>query len=204
MKKIKNKINQIYSSSWPFYLDTVNTYAYWEQAFSEEECNFITKIGKSKTLLKGPVLNSYNTDSVKIRNSKIAWLSPLDNINFVYERLTNIIMDLNNRYFKFDLYGMIENIQFTNYVAPQGKFHKHLDSCFDTPVRKLSVSIQLSKPEDYTGGELILHNNNDGNKMKKEQGTLVMFPSFTLHEVTPVTKGERNSLVVWITGPNFK
>jgi len=40
--------------------------------------------------------------------------------------------------------------------------------------------------------------------MSKEQGTLVMFPSYTLHEVMPVTKGERNSLVSWITGPAFK
>ena len=40
--------------------------------------------------------------------------------------------------------------------------------------------------------------------MKKEQGTLILFPSYTLHEVKPVTKGERNSLVTWVTGKSFK
>jgi len=40
--------------------------------------------------------------------------------------------------------------------------------------------------------------------MKKEQGTLTIFPSFVLHKVTPVTKGERNSLVTWVTGKQFK
>ena len=40
--------------------------------------------------------------------------------------------------------------------------------------------------------------------MSKAQGTLILFPSFILHEVTPVTKGERNSLVSWITGKPFK
>jgi len=40
--------------------------------------------------------------------------------------------------------------------------------------------------------------------MKKEQGTLILFPSYTLHEVKPVTKGERNSLVSWVTGKQFK
>ncbi len=40
--------------------------------------------------------------------------------------------------------------------------------------------------------------------MDKKQGTLIVFPSYTLHEVTPVTKGERNSLVTWVTGKPFK
>ena len=40
--------------------------------------------------------------------------------------------------------------------------------------------------------------------MKKEQGTLILFPSYVLHEVKPVTKGERNSLVSWVTGKQFK
>jgi len=39
---------------------------------------------------------------------------------------------------------------------------------------------------------------------KKEQGTLILFPSYTLHEVKPITKGERNSLVSWVTGKQFK
>ena len=40
--------------------------------------------------------------------------------------------------------------------------------------------------------------------MRKQIGDLVVFPSYVLHEVTPVTKGERNSLVCWVTGPSFK
>jgi PKHD-type hydroxylase len=40
--------------------------------------------------------------------------------------------------------------------------------------------------------------------MDKAQGTLILFPSYTLHEVMPVTKGERNSLVSWVTGKPFK
>jgi PKHD-type hydroxylase len=201
MNKLENEKNEIYTSTWPFDLDVKNSYAFWEQAFTEEECNFITEIGKSKTLVKGPVINSQYKNT---RNSKISWLSPLDNINFVYERLTNIIIDLNSRYFKFDLYGINENIQFTNYKSPQGKFEKHIDSELNLPIRKLSVSIQLTNPKNYEGGDLILHTGTQGIKMKKEQGTLVIFPSYTLHEVTPIIKGERNSLVIWVTGPNFK
>jgi PKHD-type hydroxylase len=56
------------------------------------------------------------------------------------------------------------------------------------PVRKLSISIQLTDPEKYEGGELYLYDNDKGNLMSKTQGTLIMFPSYVLHEVMPVTK----------------
>jgi PKHD-type hydroxylase len=68
----------------------------------------------------------------------------------------------------------------------------------------LSVSIQLTDPSEYEGGDLYLYDEDKGMLMNKSQGTLILFPSFVLHEVTPITKGERNSLVAWITGPNFK
>ena len=38
----------------------------------------------------------------------------------------------------------------------------------------------------------------------KTQGKLFVFPSYHLHRVKPVTKGERNALIIWVTGPNFK
>ena len=71
-------------------------------------------------------------------------------------------------------------------------------------IRKLSLSIQLTDPKEYEGGELYLHENEEGKEMKKGQGDLVLFPSYILHEVKPVTKGERNSLVTWVTGKQFK
>ena len=101
---------------------------------------------------------------------------------------------------------MSDSLQFTNYKAPGGKYGKHVDRGYDTPVRKLSVSIQLTDPKKYKGGELKLYNQEDENSsvMNKNQGSLIVFPSYVLHEVMPVTKGERNSLVTWVTGPQFK
>jgi PKHD-type hydroxylase len=73
------------------------------------------------------------------------------------------------------------------------------------PVRKLSISIQLTDPEEYEGGELKLYDGEEeGVLMDKTQGTLIIFPSYVLHEVMPVTKGTRNSLVTWVTGKQFK
>mgnify|MGYP003677217951 FL=1 len=71
-------------------------------------------------------------------------------------------------------------------------------------VRKLSLSIQLTDPKEYEGGELYIYEGDKGEKMKQGQGDLILFPSYMLHEVKPVTKGERNSLVCWVTGKQFK
>lgn len=125
-------------------------------------------------------------------------------MEWVYRKVTDIVLNLNSRFFQFDLFGINEAFQFTNYIAPAGKYGKHIDRSINIPVRKLSISIQLSNPEEYEGGELKIFDRDEGIVMSKEQGTLIMFPSYTLHEVTPVTKGERNSLVTWVTGKQFK
>jgi PKHD-type hydroxylase len=71
-------------------------------------------------------------------------------------------------------------------------------------LRKISVVIQLSDPTEYEGGELQVMNGEEPYRVcNKEKGSLIMFPSFLLHRVTPVTKGCRRSLVLWISGPPF-
>ena len=187
------------NSSWNFELDQVNFYAFCKNAFSKEECQTIINIAKDKGLIKGTTGGKSD-----VRDSKISWLYPIDNIDWVFRRVTDITLNLNERFFKFDLFGLNEGFQFTNYEAPSGKYGKHVDRAINMSVRKLSISIQLTNPEEYEGGELYLYDNDKGTVMDKEQGTLIIFPSYVLHEVMPVTKGERNSLVTWVTGKQFK
>ena len=187
------------NSSWNFEIDKTNFYAFWTNAFSKEECQTIINVAKDKGLIKGKTRGKHD-----VRNSKVSWLYPSDGIDWVFRRVTDITLNLNERFFKFDLFGINEGFQFTNYQSPSGKYGKHIDRAANTPVRKLSISIQLTNPKEYQGGELYLYDDDKGTLMKKEQGTLVLFPSYTLHEVKPVTKGERNSLVSWVTGKQFK
>jgi len=198
---MKKKVKEIKfeNSSWNFELDQVNFYAFWNNAFSKEECQTIINIAKNKGLIKGKTRGESD-----IRNSRISWLYPNDDMDWVFRRVTDIAVNLNERFFKFDLFGLNEGFQFTNYEAPSSKYGKHIDRGINTPVRKLSISIQLTDPEKYEGGELYLYEEDKGTLMDKTQGTLVIFPSYVLHEVMPVTKGERNSLVTWITGKQFK
>jgi PKHD-type hydroxylase len=197
-KKEINKEPKFNNSSWNFELDKVNLYSFWNNAFSKEECYTIINIAKDKGLIKGKTKGE--TD---VRDSKISWLYP-DDMDWVFRRVTDFVLNLNAQFFKFDIFGLNEGFQFTNYQAPSGKYGKHVDRALDIPVRKLSVSIQLTNPEEYEGGELYLYDGDKGTLMDKTQGTLIMFPSYVLHEVMPVTKGERNSLVTWVTGSSFK
>jgi len=192
-------VKKFNNPSWNFYLDKVNSYAYWEKVFSKDECEKIIKIAKDKGLIKG--ITRGKTD---VRESQICWLYSSDDLDWVFRRITDIVLNLNDRFFQFDLHGLNEGLQFTNYKAPSNKYGKHIDRSLDTLIRKLSLSIQLTDPNEYEGGELFLYENEKGIEMKKEQGTLILFPSYILHEVKPVTKGERNSLVAWITGKQFK
>jgi PKHD-type hydroxylase len=188
------------NSSWNFELDQINLYAFWDNAFSKEECQTIINIAKDKGLIKGKTTGESN-----VRDCKISWLYPVDDMDWVFRRVTDITLNLNERFFKFDLFGLNEGFQFTNYEAPSGKYGKHVDRGMNMSVRKLSISIQLTNPEEYDGGELKLYDGEEeGITMDKTQGTLIIFPSYVLHEVMPVTKGERNSLVTWVTGKQFK
>jgi len=187
--------------AWAFNLDPVHSWAYWDSAFSKEECERIIELGNSRTLKQAKTRGG---DVSKVRKSEVAWLYPSDDLNWAYRRLTDVITSLNERFFKFDLFGATEGFQFTKYTAPGDKYGQHIDSAQGNLVRKLSFTLQLSDPKDYKGGDLCLYLSDKPEVMKREQGYVALFPSYVLHEVKPVTQGTRYSLVSWITGKPFK
>jgi PKHD-type hydroxylase len=191
---------QALNPAWAFNLDPVHSWAYWDKAFTKEECEQIIEIGNSKAQNKAVTRGGLH----KVRKSEVSWLYPSEDTEWIYRRMTDIITNLNEQYFKFDLFGATEGFQFTKYQAPSGKYGKHIDSGPNTVVRKLSFTLQLSDPKDYKGGDLCLYSSDKPEVMKKEQGFVALFPSYTLHEVKPVTQGTRYSLVSWITGKPFK
>lgn len=189
------------STVWPFLVDKLEPWAYWDSVFSLEECEKIIKIGNKKGFIDG---TTEGIKRKKIRDSKIAWLYPDDDLHWAYRKITDVVLELNSKFFNFDIYGFIEGFQFTHYKEPDGKYQKHVDKAYNGYIRKLSLSIQLSDPNSYEGGDFVLHEGSFPTTLPKEQGKLILFPSYVLHEVKPVTKGERYSLVAWITGPQFK
>ena len=190
------------STVWPFELDYVEDWAYFQGAFTPEECGKIIEIGNARIINKSSIRG--NDIANDIRDSKNSWIMPSDDSHWIFRRVTDVIVDLNSKYFKFDLYGFIEGFQFTRYDAPGGKYDQHIDRGLNTWTRKLSFTLQLSDPKDYVGGDLELYYGKDPTVPNKEQGFVTVFPSYVMHRVTPVTKGTRYSLVAWITGPSFK
>ena len=69
--------------------------------------------------------------------------------------------------------------------------------------RKLTCVILLNDSTDYEGGELQIKNLED-RILLKNQGSVIVFPSFIDHRVTPVTKGVRYTAVTWALGPSFR
>lgn len=95
-------------------------------------------------------------------------------------------------------------LQFGEYQA-DGHYDWHMDVdpfwSSDGMHRKVSAVLMLSDPDDYEGGEFQFQSVNLG---KLGQGDVVVFPSFLMHRVTPVTSGVRRSVVCWAKGPKFR
>ena len=191
--------------AWSFYTDCVERWAYCNEVFSKEECENIIKIGKSNSLYKAKTVDELNTGKTTgVRDSNIVFLNPTPEIEFVYKRLTDIILRLNSTYFDFDLFGFTESLQFTEYEAPTGHYGSHVDKLHGGVIRKLSIVVQLTEETSYTGGDLEILDSCEPEKLSRKQGDILVFPSYTSHRVTPVTTGTRYSLVGWISGKQFK
>jgi PKHD-type hydroxylase len=189
--------------SWNLKTDMIQDWAYYDDAFSSDECDSIVEYCRQQDLKESVIGNEHSLD-LSVRKSKVAFIPPTSFMIPHYQKLSAIIDTLNQQFFKFDLHGFGEHLQFTEYDAPGGKYNSHVDRGFNIPVRKLSIVLQLTDPKNYEGGELELFVNMEiPTKLPKTRGTLIAFPSFQVHRVTPLTKGTRNSLVGWINGKQF-
>ena len=137
------------------------------------------------------------------RRSKVYWLPKTDEFIEIYKIFFELVAKCNMEFYQFRLSEIAEHIQYTVYESQnEGFYDWHVDMGPGKARRKLSLVCQLSDPSEYEGGDLQI---NTGNieTVKKEKGMIVIFPSYLLHRVTPVTKGTRRSLVLWIEGPPF-
>jgi PKHD-type hydroxylase len=185
----------------PQALDNYSQWSYYQKAFTPEECQLI------KTLFKRPEVATIGVEGNKspeeIRKSSVCWIPFTEDVRWIYQKLSDFILPCNKGRYGFDLHGFGEPLQLGRYQ--QGDHYQwHQDNGpekFST--RKLSIVLQLSKPEDYKGGELQFFGY-ESDKVCTGQGDLILFPSFNPHRVTQITEGERYSLVAWISGPPFR
>lgn len=177
--------------------------------FSSEEIDKIVAQGIKLQADEG-IVNTKEESIVKhkTRTCKIGWFYPNDETNWLFDKMIDLIGNINEHYFKFDL-NQFEPLQFTSYDSSRKEFYgQHMDCSMGIPhataSRKLSITLQLSDSSDYEGGDLLLYQSREPAFAPKKKGQLVVFPSYVLHEVTPVTSGTRYSLVTWVHGPMFR
>jgi len=217
-----------------------NYYYYFRSALTPRMCDDIVAYGKqhqaemavtggvSKKVETGGKLTNKEIKNIqKKRDSDIVWM----NDKWIYDAVHPYIHEANKLAgwnFEWD---WSESCQFTKYGVGQ-YYGWHCDS-WEEPyqrkqnedgtypidhgkIRKLSVTISLTEPDEYVGGnlEFDFRNQIDWERDKKSKikecieirprGSIIVFPSFVWHRVAPVTKGVRNSLVVWNLGYPFK
>lgn len=170
-----------------------------EAAFTPEECHgIIHEFGDD--IEQAAVRNNEDAPEVSdFRKSDICWIPPNPTSFPLMDKLLEIVMTANVRYeFEIDHF---EAFQLTRYGV-DGHYDWHKDIGTDRAAhRKLSLSVQLSSPDSYEGGELQIMTGGDKNFVAlKDQGSVTLFPSWERHRVTPVTKGERWALVTWASG----
>lgn len=122
---------------------------------------------------------------------------------WLYEKLGTAVSVANKEYYKFDIVGIVHSLKLLRYVPGEvnGHYTWHADvGSGNSAARKISIVAMLSNPNEYEGGILEIDNHGVKLEASKEQGSLHMFPSYMSHRVTPVTKGERWTLVVWVHG----
>jgi PKHD-type hydroxylase len=142
----------------------------------------------------------------RIRITRTAWMSQNQDTNWIYERMQAVIQGGNVRFHNFDLTGFTDDFQYTVYRGDEGGYYDwHMDFSTRQKIpRKLSLSIQLSDPDDYEGCDLQFYGHHQLETAPRTRGAAIIFPSYILHRVTPVISGTRKSLVVWAGGPKFK
>ena len=162
------------------------------------------------------------------RNSQNAWI-PTD--HWIGGFVWHYIQRANRENFLYDLTCIDgENMQYTRYS--EGMFYDwHNDAGLSTQykpvsggncgtveqitqdylnvnlelVRKLSFALQLSNPDDYEGGNVVLLDESCKKYIvPRKKGTIVLFDSRTQHRVNKVKSGVRKSIVGWVVGPRWK
>jgi PKHD-type hydroxylase len=206
-------------------MSTKNSYYYFKNVFSNTFCDEVIKYGNSQNELlartgglENKELNKKQKKQLfKKRNSNVSWLDQ----EWIYREIRPYLKIANEQAGWNYHYDYLESVQFTKYKLNQ-HYGWHTDG-FPEPfdinhsninwrgkLRKISAVIVLSNPSDYKGGELMFkYFQNEKTKIESvkdilPRGSIIVFPSYVLHQVKPVIDGLRYSLVVWALGNPFR
>ena len=181
---------------------------FFDSALQSDWCDeFVSHCTKTYQPTDALIGFDSETQKSKHRETEIRWLNPSLERELV-DILWYYINQANRESFDVDV-RYINELQFTSYHGKnKGHYGWHHDVDFKNSKpyhRKLSLTIQLTDPKEYKGGEFQFDTDIDTLPIEhKNKGTILIFPSFYRHSVSPVTKGTRHSLVTWVEGPHWR
>ncbi len=189
------------SSANPSLNDGVLGVGFAENVFSREECQRILELSQRlETPQEG--LGAWQNPGLTLKESTVVNLTPEADNRWVYEKM-DAAVNAANRGYHFDLAGF-ETFQVATYDAG-GYYDWHMDlGKGPASTRKLGITLQLSESGDYDGGDLEFRGGGAPPVAPREIGTVIVFPAFMQHRITPVARGVRKSLVAWIHGEAFR
>jgi len=181
--------------------------------FTSQECQKIIN-SVTNLIVPEPATTVGQVMNKEIRSGTVRWMFSTPEFKWIFDKIDYTLNEVNCEWFNFDLTGY-DKIQFTEYQENKNqKYAWHTDMVWSeantisdpvTNLRKLSCSILLNQQDVvFEGGNFQLDNMLRPRNIELDAGDAVVFPSFVWHQVTPVTKGTRYSLVVWMIGPPFK
>ena len=176
-------------------------YWYWRNFISKENIKKINECEPVYHVRDKPAQNV-------IKTSKVKFLPYLKIKKYLQNAVLNCYISnkKNFGYKRFD-YDEEDFLNYNIYSSNnKGQYDWHTDGEDNFFIDiKLTVLINLSE-EPYEGGQLKLNNGGPSIVINElnNPGDMVMFKSYLLHKVEPVTKGVRKSLTIFLKGPNFR
>ena len=187
-------------------------WCYFKSYFNADYCNQIIRDLEVVEFQRSAVgFGESAIEDTSVRRSRVKFINTSDwRFSYIFEELWKTAISANKDFFDFHI-SKLDFFQFTEYSASNlGEYKRHQDVFWmnDDPKyhRKLSCVIQLSDPLAYDGGDFELFDvQSTPNKEDiRLQGTVIFFPSFIFHQVNPVTRGTRYSIVAWFEGPKWR
>lgn len=168
-----------------------------ENVLTADELSHINQLFAQAELVDGRVTAGYQSTAVK-NNLQIAEQSPLA------VEMGRMVLSALERCPQFSSAALPRRIYpplFNSYATGMS-FGNHVDNALrgvtDLLRTDLSVTLFLSEPAAYDGGELVVEDSYGTHHVKLPAGDLVLYPSSSLHRVTEVTRGARNACFFWL------
>jgi len=174
----------------------------WSEAVPADYCDVIIKSidwNKAETAKIGGSLEKVGDENKEYRNTELVWVDQFSPVGCILRSFIELVNQIAG--WDYDFHGM-ENIQIGKYQK-SGHYSWHRDTAnpMNGCQRKLSIVLLLNDPSEFEGGKLEFR---DVPAPDLKKGSIVVFPSFLEHRVTPVISGVRYTAVSWAVGPTFK